>query len=73
MPAGMRQKRNVKLTNRRFGIGSHSLRAWYCLPRENSVKYPGRSMEFIGFYILKCHYGDRVRLKHYAAILVIEF
>ena len=30
-------------------------------------------MEFIAFYIFKCHDGDEVRLKHYAGILVIEF
>ena len=38
----------------------------YHLPRE-------RSMEFIVFYIFKCHQGDKIRLKHYAGILVIEF
>ena len=47
----------------------------HCGPTVFSAKtsLPERSMEFIGFYIFKCHHGDEIRLKHYAGILVIEF
>ena len=39
------------------------------------MKDPERSMtmDFIGFYIFKCHQGDEIRLKHYAGILLIGF
>ena len=41
------------------------------LSAKTNVKERERSMEFIGFYIFKCHHGDEIRLKHYAGILVI--
>ena len=40
---------------------------------KTNVKDSERSMEFIGFYIFKCHHGEEIRPKHYAGILLIEF
>ena len=31
-------------------------------PAKTSMKDPERSMEFIAFYIFKCHHGDKIRL-----------
>ena len=63
----------LSLSKRSLGIGSHSLRAStvFSAPRENNMKDPERSMEFIGFYIFKCYHGDKERLKHYAGIRLI--
>ena len=76
---GMRQKQNVNRTNRL--LHSPSV-VWlsariHCRPSvlstKTNVKDPESSMEFIGFYIFKCHDGDEIRVKHYAGIIVIEF
>ena len=40
---------------------------------KTNVKDPECSMEFIVFYIFKCHNGQEIRLKHYAGMVVIEF
>ena len=40
---------------------------------KTNVKDSEHSMEFIGFYIFKCHHGEEIRLKHYAGVILIEF
>ena len=63
---------DLSLSKPSLGIGSHSLRAYCRLPCKINVKDSDRSMEFISFYIFKCHHGDEMRLKQYAGILLIE-
>ena len=77
--AGKRQRQSFVIEQasitlnlyRRSLLARHSLRV--ATFSAKNKQDPERSMEFIDFYIFKCHHGEQIRLKYYAGMVVIMF